>query len=166
MLAADHAAWEDAFAFFVAADRRRAATGTVAVGADAEAGAAALAAAEAALGPDRAPAAREAACASTLDDVRARARAFADTAPEAPPSGATGGRDPLHALGLTARETEVARRLVERKTDREIADELLLSVRTVTTHVSAVLRKLEVTSRRDVAAVVSAHDVEAARVVR
>lgn len=59
--------------------------------------------------------------------------------------------DPLLGLGLTAREAEVVRLLVAHKTDREIAAELYVSVRTVTTHVSAVLRKLAVTSRRAVA---------------
>ena len=55
-------------------------------------------------------------------------------------------------VGLTAREVDIVDRLVERKTDQEIAAALFVSVRTVTTHVSAVLRKLEVASRRDVAA--------------
>lgn len=60
--------------------------------------------------------------------------------------------DPLLALGLTAREAEIARLVVARHTDQEIADQLFLALRTVTTHVSAVLRKLGVSSRRDVAA--------------
>lgn len=57
----------------------------------------------------------------------------------------------LARLGLTRREAEVARLVSARRTDQEIADELYLSVRTVTTHVSAILRKLGVSSRRDVA---------------
>lgn len=55
-------------------------------------------------------------------------------------------------LGLTGREREVIGFLLQRRTDREIAAELGVSIRTVTTHVSAVLRKLDVRSRRDVAA--------------
>jgi predicted ATPase/DNA-binding CsgD family transcriptional regulator len=60
--------------------------------------------------------------------------------------------DPLRQLGLTAREAEVARLVVARRTDVEIAAELYIGVRTVATHVSAVLRKLGVSSRRAVAA--------------
>lgn len=64
---------------------------------------------------------------------------------------ATAGADPLEQLGLTKREAEVARLVVARRTDQEIADELYVALRTASTHVSAVLRKLGVTSRRDVA---------------
>lgn len=65
--------------------------------------------------------------------------------------------DPLHALqqlGLSRREAEVARLLGEHKSDREIAAELFIGVRTVGSHVSAVLRKLGVASRKDVARIV------------
>jgi predicted ATPase/DNA-binding CsgD family transcriptional regulator len=58
----------------------------------------------------------------------------------------------VQQFGLTAREAEVAELLLDRRTDREIADALFLSRRTVTTHVSSILRKIGVTSRRDVAA--------------
>jgi DNA-binding CsgD family transcriptional regulator/tetratricopeptide (TPR) repeat protein len=54
-------------------------------------------------------------------------------------------------VGLTAREFEIVSHLVRRHTDQEIARQLFISTRTVTTHVSAVLRKLGVASRRDVA---------------
>jgi DNA-binding CsgD family transcriptional regulator/tetratricopeptide (TPR) repeat protein len=58
----------------------------------------------------------------------------------------------LRKLGLSAREAEVARMLVAHHTDREIADQLYIGIRTVASHVSSVLRKLEVKSRRDVPA--------------
>jgi predicted ATPase/DNA-binding CsgD family transcriptional regulator len=58
----------------------------------------------------------------------------------------------LRELGLSAREAEVARMLVAHRTDREIADELYIGIRTVASHVSSVLRKLAVKSRREVAA--------------
>jgi DNA-binding CsgD family transcriptional regulator len=53
---------------------------------------------------------------------------------------------------LSAREAEVARLLVARLTDQEIADRLHIGIRTVATHVSAVRRKLDVPGRRGVAA--------------
>jgi predicted ATPase/DNA-binding CsgD family transcriptional regulator len=63
-----------------------------------------------------------------------------------------------HSHSLTAREAEIAALLLERRTDQEIADALVLSRRTVTTHVSAILRKLGVPSRRDVATVLLRRD--------
>jgi non-specific serine/threonine protein kinase len=50
-------------------------------------------------------------------------------------------------LGLTDREMEVLRLLGAGKSDREIAEDLYISVRTVGTHVSNILGKLEVPSR-------------------
>jgi non-specific serine/threonine protein kinase len=54
-------------------------------------------------------------------------------------------------LGLTAREAEVLRLLVERRTDREIAERLFISPRTVSTHVAHICDKLGVRSRREAA---------------
>jgi DNA-binding CsgD family transcriptional regulator len=53
--------------------------------------------------------------------------------------------------GLTERQAEILRMLVAGRTNTEIAAKLVLSVRTVDHHVSAVLQKLGVTSRRDAA---------------
>ena len=53
--------------------------------------------------------------------------------------------------GLTAREAEVLTLLRNRLTNNEIAEELFLSVRTVESHVSALLRKLGVEDRRALA---------------
>ncbi|MBA2277112.1 MAG: response regulator transcription factor [Chloroflexia bacterium] len=50
-------------------------------------------------------------------------------------------------LGLTRRERDVLRLLVEGHTDREIGAALFLSHRTVATHVSNLLAKLGVPSR-------------------
>jgi DNA-binding CsgD family transcriptional regulator len=54
--------------------------------------------------------------------------------------------------GLTTREREVAVLIVQGKSNRQIADALFLSQRTVATHVSNVLMKLNVTSRSQIAA--------------
>jgi DNA-binding CsgD family transcriptional regulator/Tfp pilus assembly protein PilF len=49
--------------------------------------------------------------------------------------------------GLTPRELEVLRLIVEGLSDREIADRLFISPRTVMHHVTGILTKLDVTSR-------------------
>ena len=55
-----------------------------------------------------------------------------------------------NAAGLTAREVEVASLLAAGLTNTEIADRLVLSAKTVDHHVSSVLSKLGVSSRRHV----------------
>ncbi len=50
---------------------------------------------------------------------------------------------------LTAREREVLRHLARGYTYKEIASRLSISVKTVETHASAVLRKLQLSSRRE-----------------
>jgi DNA-binding NarL/FixJ family response regulator len=55
---------------------------------------------------------------------------------------------------LTERELEVARLIVDRRTNPEIAAELYLSPKTVETHIRNLFRKLDVSSRVDVARVV------------
>ena len=54
--------------------------------------------------------------------------------------------------GLTARQTDVLRLLVQGRTNAEIARQLVLSVRTVDSHVAALLGKLGARDRRDAAA--------------
>jgi DNA-binding CsgD family transcriptional regulator/tetratricopeptide (TPR) repeat protein len=53
--------------------------------------------------------------------------------------------------GLTEREREVAVLIAKGKTNREIADQLVVSYRTVETHVGAILSKLAFTSRARIA---------------
>jgi non-specific serine/threonine protein kinase len=53
--------------------------------------------------------------------------------------------------GLTPREREVARFLSQGKSNREIAEGLVLSERTVENHISNILTKLGFTSRAQVA---------------
>ncbi|MBK5250269.1 MAG: response regulator transcription factor [Actinomycetales bacterium] len=50
---------------------------------------------------------------------------------------------------LTAREREVMRHIARGYTYREVASELFISIKTVETHVSAVLRKLQLSSRHE-----------------
>ncbi|HET7035982.1 MAG TPA: response regulator transcription factor, partial [Thermomicrobiaceae bacterium] len=84
-------------------------------------------------------------------DAVADALAVLDPAREAPTS-QTSGR-PADPFALTRREREVLDLLCQRLTDREIADRLFLSPRTVEHHVSNVLGKLEARNRREVAAI-------------
>ncbi|MDQ1374547.1 MAG: hypothetical protein QOJ09_1885 [Actinomycetota bacterium] len=56
-------------------------------------------------------------------------------------------------LGLTPREVEVLTQLTRGRTDREIADELFISKKTASVHVSNLLRKLDVGNRMEAAAI-------------
>jgi DNA-binding NarL/FixJ family response regulator len=57
-----------------------------------------------------------------------------------------------NSSGLTAREVEVLGLVADGRRNAEIAERLFLAERTVAHHVSAILRKLEVTSRGQAAA--------------
>jgi DNA-binding CsgD family transcriptional regulator len=74
------------------------------------------------------------------------------TPPEQGPPDA--GRELENALGLTAREAEVLRLVARGRTNREIADTLVISVKTASVHVSHILRKLGAANRREAAAIV------------
>jgi DNA-binding NarL/FixJ family response regulator len=71
-------------------------------------------------------------------------RYFADAARR---SGVAGGA----VEGLSPRENDVLRMLAEGLTDREIADALIISPRTVESHVSNILHKLNVRNRAEAA---------------
>ena len=60
-------------------------------------------------------------------------------------------RAPAYPDGLTQREVEVLRLVATGKTDREIAEELLISVATVSTHVRNLLNKTNVANRTEAA---------------
>jgi DNA-binding CsgD family transcriptional regulator len=59
---------------------------------------------------------------------------------------------------LTQRELEIARRIVDRQTNRQIAEELFLSPKTVETHIRNIFAKLGADSRVEVARMVERAD--------
>ncbi|OKI19679.1 hypothetical protein A6A07_07940 [Streptomyces sp. CB03911] len=79
----------------------------------------------------------------------AAAAAGADTPGGAPSSG---GSATAEALGLTPRERDVLRLLALGRTNRQIAEELFISPKTASVHVSNILAKLAVTGRGEAAA--------------
>jgi DNA-binding CsgD family transcriptional regulator len=62
-----------------------------------------------------------------------------------------GVRDGDGVASLTGRELQVARLVVDRRTNQQIADELFLSLKTVETHMRNIFRKLDVSSRVELA---------------
>jgi predicted ATPase/DNA-binding NarL/FixJ family response regulator len=69
-----------------------------------------------------------------------------------------GKPDAIGLESLTGRELQVARLVVERKTNPEIAAELFLSQKTVETHLRNIFRKLDVSSRVELARAVERAD--------
>lgn len=65
-----------------------------------------------------------------------------------------GDADAGGVASLTGRELEVARLVVDRRTNPQIAAELFLSIKTVETHMRNILRKLDADSRVEVARIV------------
>ncbi|MFJ9538642.1 AAA family ATPase [Streptomyces sp. NPDC101225] len=61
--------------------------------------------------------------------------------------------DPAEALGLTSRERDVLRLVAAGRTNRQIAEELFISPKTASVHVSNILGKLGVSGRGEAAAV-------------
>ncbi|MFV0133492.1 helix-turn-helix transcriptional regulator [Streptomyces sp. HMX87] len=69
------------------------------------------------------------------------------------PSAAAPAADPAEALGLTSRERDVLRLVADGHTNRRIAEELFISPKTASVHVSNILAKLGVAGRGEAAAV-------------
>ncbi len=57
----------------------------------------------------------------------------------------------LRALGVTSREVDVLKLVVAGQTNRQIAETLVLSPKTVERHLSSLFARLSVTSRGDLA---------------
>jgi len=83
----------------------------------------------------------------TIEQAMAEALAFDPTAPVADQE-----HRPDAPFGLTPREDDVLRLMAEWRTDREIAEALYISRRTVNAHVGHLLAKLGASSRRDAVA--------------
>ncbi|WP_210716709.1 helix-turn-helix transcriptional regulator [Amycolatopsis acididurans] len=84
---------------------------------------------------------------------RDRAVAYASGKATSTGPGPAGDREDLP---LTPREREIAELVASGKTNRQIAEELVIAVRTVDTHVENILTKLGFTSRVQVAALLTA----------
>jgi DNA-binding NarL/FixJ family response regulator len=54
---------------------------------------------------------------------------------------------PSHPDGLTRREVEVLRLLAEGRTDAQVAEQLVISPRTVNHHLTSIYRKIQVSTR-------------------
>jgi DNA-binding NarL/FixJ family response regulator len=69
------------------------------------------------------------------------------------------GTPPADAYGLTPREQEVLRLVAAGRTNGEISELLFVTRRTVTTHVTHIIGKLDLTSRTQAAAFAHLHDL-------
>lgn len=74
------------------------------------------------------------------------------TLARAPERSAHAPADPVEALGLTSRERDVLRLVAAGRSNRQIAEELFISPKTASVHVSNILGKLNVSGRGEAAA--------------
>ena len=88
-----------------------------------------------------------------IEELARRARIDLAGTPEAPPEPPPATADPGRELGLTARETEILGIVALGRTNRQVAEELFITEKTVGVHMTNILGKLGVTSRMDAAAV-------------
>jgi DNA-binding NarL/FixJ family response regulator len=66
-------------------------------------------------------------------------------------------KTPRHPDGLTEREVEVLRLIALGRSNQAIAEELVLSIRTVAHHVTSILNKTSAANRTEAAAYASRH---------
>ncbi|WP_328499202.1 AAA family ATPase [Streptomyces sp. NBC_00414] len=88
--------------------------------------------------------------ADAVDRLAQRARLTLALAPGRTPLAPA---DPAEALGLTSRERDVLRLVAVGRSNRQIAEELFISPKTASVHVSNILAKLGVSGRGEAAAV-------------
>ena len=69
-------------------------------------------------------------------------------------------RPPAYPAGPTEREIDVIRLIAAGRTDREIAEELIIAVRTVTTHVANILNKTGAANRAEAASFATRHGLD------
>jgi len=72
----------------------------------------------------------------------------------------SGPSEPGNPAGLSQRETDVIRLIAAGKTDREIAEELIIAIRTVTTHVGNILNKTGAANRAEAASFATRHGLD------
>ncbi|MFE6736073.1 AAA family ATPase [Microbacterium sp. NPDC057650] len=101
---------------------------------------------------DRTEAAEVLAEASAIAERVGHARLARDVADFTAASGLANGHARGDGAELTERERQVLDLIGEGRSNREIADELFISIKTVSVHVSAILRKLGASSRTEAAA--------------
>jgi class 3 adenylate cyclase len=88
-----------------------------------------------------------------IDDLAMRARIDLSRATSAAGAIPAAVPAPGHDLGLTARETEILGIVAHGRTNRQIAEELFITEKTVGVHMTNILGKLGVASRMDAAAI-------------
>jgi DNA-binding NarL/FixJ family response regulator len=69
------------------------------------------------------------------------------TAPAGPPSVPHAAKAPTYPAGLTAREVEVLRLVTQGLTDAQVAEQLVISPRTVNFHLTSIHSKIGISSR-------------------
>lgn len=97
----------------------------------------------------------EAAAAALLEFFKGEPRSHSGAEPAGPVTSRVAGQAPPD--GLTNREVEVLRLVAGGRTNNEIAEELVLSVRTVERHITNVYRKIGARGRADAAAYTLTH---------
>lgn len=153
---ASRIAWhEDAVRLFSMADHIREETGAAQEGEDPLLDHA-VAASRGAIGRVAADALADETRGLAVEDVMAAAtlvaeRMITNAATTAAPEPETPARHLDQRYGLTRREIEILRYVVDHRSDKEIGDVLFISPRTVGTHVTSIRNKMGVSSRREAA---------------